>query len=188
MTRFGLAFMAALAVAVAAPADGSAQTRSGERDGNVWDVITGRRDYPDARSPDARYPDTRDRRTGVRGGGPPFCQNGQGHPVHGRQWCRDKGFGDSRAQRDWGDVILRPRRDSRLDQGGLIDVLGDVVFGRVQQRSHALGARGPLVGSWVSAPDGGQMLSIRSGSLTIAELVDANRDGHVDYVRLRRQW
>lgn len=28
-----------------------------------------------------------------RGNGPPFCRNGQGHPVHGRQWCIDKGWG-----------------------------------------------------------------------------------------------
>ena len=26
------------------------------------------------------------------GGGPAFCRSGEGHPVHGRQWCRDKGW------------------------------------------------------------------------------------------------
>jgi hypothetical protein len=28
-----------------------------------------------------------------RGNAPAFCRSGEGHPVHGRQWCRDKGFG-----------------------------------------------------------------------------------------------
>lgn len=26
-------------------------------------------------------------------GGPPFCRNGTGHPVHGMQWCREREFG-----------------------------------------------------------------------------------------------
>src|SRR5688572_761577 len=25
--------------------------------------------------------------------GPPFCRNGEGHPVFGMQWCEEKGFG-----------------------------------------------------------------------------------------------
>lgn len=28
----------------------------------------------------------------ARGGGPPFCQNGNGHPVHGWRWCVEKGY------------------------------------------------------------------------------------------------
>lgn len=40
---------------------------------------------------------------GNQGGdrGPAFCRSGQGHPVHGRRWCIEKGFG------------LGPYRDSR---------------------------------------------------------------------------
>lgn len=26
------------------------------------------------------------------GNGPAFCRSGEGHPVHERQWCRDKGW------------------------------------------------------------------------------------------------
>lgn len=26
------------------------------------------------------------------GNGPAFCRNGQGHPVHGREWCRQRGW------------------------------------------------------------------------------------------------
>lgn len=32
-------------------------------------------------------------RRGKRGRGPKFCRNGEGHPVHGRDWCIEKGFG-----------------------------------------------------------------------------------------------
>ena len=28
-----------------------------------------------------------------RAGGPPFCRSGEGHPVHGRRWCEEKGYG-----------------------------------------------------------------------------------------------
>jgi len=28
------------------------------------------------------------------GNGPAFCRNGQGHPVHGWEWCRQKGWGE----------------------------------------------------------------------------------------------
>lgn len=53
------------------------------------------------RRDDDRRDDRRDRRAieryedrrGEADRGPPFCRNGQGHPVHGRQWCVDKGFG-----------------------------------------------------------------------------------------------
>lgn len=27
------------------------------------------------------------------GNGPPFCRSGAGHPVHGRRWCLEKGWG-----------------------------------------------------------------------------------------------
>ena len=30
------------------------------------------------------------------GNGPAFCRNGQGHPVYGWEWCRQKGWGDDR--------------------------------------------------------------------------------------------
>lgn len=28
---------------------------------------------------------------------PAFCRNGEGHPVHGWEWCREKGWGDGAA-------------------------------------------------------------------------------------------
>jgi hypothetical protein len=29
---------------------------------------------------------------GGRGGGPAFCRSGAGHPVFGREWCRERGW------------------------------------------------------------------------------------------------
>ena len=47
------------------------------------------------------------------GNGPAFCRSGAGHPVHGWQWCRDKGWDSSnrsvwntRDRRDDGRVIV----------------------------------------------------------------------------------
>jgi hypothetical protein len=188
MGKSGFALIAVLVLAVAAPQQIEAQGPLGQRqtqrdrdmdrdrrdrDGrDVWDVVLGRRG---------------DSRAGGPGGGPPFCQNGQGHPVFGRDWGYQQGFGVGRGG-DLGDIIFRsPGRDRRLNQGGLIDVLGDVVFGRVQERSRTLGARDPLYGRWHAAPGGGQALSIRSGDLIIAELVDQTLDGRVDLFRLRRE-
>jgi hypothetical protein len=58
------------------------------------------------------------------GGGPAFCRSGAGHPVHGRQWCRDKGWDSSNrsiwgSRRDDGRIIVldpRDRDDDRDDR------------------------------------------------------------------------
>lgn len=159
----------------------------------IGDIIFGRDD--DARSRrdrdrrDDRRADRRDRND--RGNGPPFCRNGQGHPVHGQQWCRDKGFGSDRGVvwRDGGlgDIIFgSPRGTDRqrrgaVDQGGLIDVLGDVVFGRVDDQRRRLGGSAPLEGRWMQPRDGMRVLQIRSGGVPVAELTDVDGDGRVDY-------
>jgi hypothetical protein len=176
MGRIGFALLALLTVAVVGPTDLDAQgrgqpqrggpDRDRNRAGDVWDVLGSRSGRDDR-----------------RGGGPPFCQNGQGHPVHGRQWCRDKGFGSGYGLED---IIFRnPRRNGRLNERGVLEQIGDVIFGRVQRRGYELGAREPLHGTWAAAPGGGQMLTIRSGSMIIAELIDQTLDGRVDVLRLR---
>lgn len=50
-------------------------------------------------------------RRGAQGGGPPFCRNGSGHPVHGMEWCREKGFAPSRYEER-----RQYRRDRRYDR------------------------------------------------------------------------
>ncbi len=131
-----------------------------------------------------------DRRPNARqGNGPPFCRNGQGHPVHGTKWCRDKGWGQDGGWRDvsWEDVILGPRdrrieRTPRLDRGGLLDVLGDVVLGRLERQGRDVGD-GALTGRFIEGRT--RVLQIRAGDVPLAELLDADRDGRVDRVLLR---
>lgn len=53
----------------------------------------------------------RDRVNERRGRGPAFCRTGEGHPVFGRQWCRDKGFGLGVDRRDRDDRIYDRRGD-----------------------------------------------------------------------------
>jgi hypothetical protein len=103
MTRISL--VATLAVAlVAVPATADAQGRGNgkgrDRDTNRPELI---RRGEDRRADDRRWDD---QRRGDRPG-PAFCRSGAGHPVHGRQWCRDKGFGLG------GDVLFG--RTGRVD-------------------------------------------------------------------------
>lgn len=122
------------------------------------------------------------------GGEPAFCRSGEGHPVWGREWCIDKGFGLGNDSGLWGratdieDVVLRrPRTDrDELDRESLADILGDIVFGRIALQSLVLGADEPLTGRWIGEPDGPRVLRIRAGDITVAELVDGNRDDRVD--------
>lgn len=125
-----------------------------------------------------------------KGNGPPFCRNGRGHPVHGWAWCVEKGwapggYGWGRAQ--WGDVILRgpaPERERRMGRGGLLDVLGRVVLGRLVDEGHRMGIDGAVDGRWLAGPRGASVLQLRMGGSPLAEIADADRDGRVDLVLL----
>ena len=46
------------------------------------------------------------------GNGPAFCRSGAGHPVHGWEWCREKGW--DRADRDRDRDRDRRSRTSRF--------------------------------------------------------------------------
>jgi hypothetical protein len=131
---------------------------------------------------DDRYDDRYDRR------GPAFCRSGEGHPVKGRQWCRDKGFGLGRERsRDvWGDIIYRDRRydDRRLDRSTLGDILGSVVLGRFDSYGRNYYGSGSLNGRWLDSRT--SVLQLYMGSTPIARLIDTNRDGRVDSVSLLR--
>lgn len=128
-----------------------------------------------------------------KGGGPSFCRDGSGHPVRGRQWCRDKGFaiGRDRWERErWDDVIFRRPRDRDRDQrpmgrSVLRDVLGDVAFGRLEERGRQHGA-GAITGRWLDE-EGASVLQLLVGTTPFARLVDTGRDGRVDTVLLRRR-
>lgn len=130
------------------------------------------------------------RRLGDRrpnGNAPAFCRSGEGHPVWGVDWCLDKGFGLGSAEGTiWSrgrvdDVIFgRTDRRDRLDRAGLLDVLGDVVFGRLALHAVSLGYAEPLTGVWVAEPDGPRILRVRSGDDDVAELLDRDRDDRVE--------
>ncbi|MFW5952377.1 MAG: hypothetical protein ACOC3J_05060 [Gemmatimonadota bacterium] len=169
------------------------------RGGTLSDIILGRTgetrrgDRGDRRDRDDRY---EDRRGADRG--PKFCRTGEGHPVFGRSWCRDKGFGDYGRggvvwrDRGWEDIILgaprdRERRSGVVNRGGLIDILGDVVLGRLEGERRRIGGGAPLEGRWLQLSNGGRVLQVRSGALPIAELSDLDGDGRVDAALVPRR-
>jgi|SRR5688572_5640358 len=124
------------------------------------------------------------------GNGPKFCRNGEGHPVYGMAWCRQKGYDTGYgvfSRVDWGDVVMRRQRDvarrGDLGRGTLQDILGSVVLGRFDRQRSRLGFSQPLYGRWVDS-DAGSVLRLLSGSQPIAQLIDRNRDGRADVVLL----
>lgn len=128
------------------------------------------------------------RRGKGKGNGPKFCQNGQGHPVHGMSWCREKGWGRGYSMRNvgWGDVILRrPREVAQRDlgRGVLQDILGRAVYGRFDQQRNRLGLDAPMTGNW-SNTSRGYLLNLFSGGVHVAEILDRNRDGRADVILL----
>ena len=116
-----------------------------------------------------------------RGNGPPFCRNGQGHPVHGMEWCQRKGW----SQAGWGNVIYRNPLPSnrRIEQPTVRDILDSVILGRLTDHSRRLGASGPIDGRTFYVGDA-SVLQLRAGGVPLAELTDWNRDGRVDLVLL----
>lgn len=155
-------------------------------------------------------------RAGKARGGPAFCRSGRGHPVKGRRWCVDKGFGlGPTARRDyrydrvrWDDVYFYdryrdprysrddryrydPRYDDRYDDryrtGGWLErVIGDAVYGRLTNQSRSLGWNEPLRGEWYEDRDG-RVLNVFSGLELLAALTDRNDDGRVDEVLMVRR-
>jgi hypothetical protein len=123
-----------------------------------------------------------------RNGAPAFCRSGEGHPVWGRDWCLDKGFGLGDGQRAWAvtrpieDIIFgRPDpRERRIEADRLGDLLGEIVLGRLAFQSVVLGGTDPLTGLWMGDTEGPRTLRVMSGSVPVAELVDYDRNGRVD--------
>lgn len=124
----------------------------------------------------------------VEEGAPSFCRSGAGHPVWGRQWCLDKGFGlgyDNDIR--WGrttrveDIVFRRVSPTgSLVGDALIGVLGQVAFDRLALHAITLGLAEPLSGRWMGEPTGPRVLMLTSGSRPVAEIVDLNRDDRAD--------
>src|SRR5687768_635596 len=139
-----------------------------DRDVGVWKVVTARETE--------------------KKGAPSFCRSGAGHPVWGRQWCIDKGFGlgDDQGVR-WAravnldNVVFRSQpTTSILGRDVLLDVLGDVVFNRLATHAITLGLAEPLAGRWIGEPVGPRVLLLTSGDRPVAEIVDVNRDNRAE--------
>ena len=203
------ALMAALAAGFMVPATTSAQVADRIRQERRRDIERDRR-YDD------RYYDRYDQR-GRAGkakgrGGPVFCRNGHGHPVHGPRWCVAKGFGlggrygyDSRIyNRRYDDyrydrvreevVIIRVPSERgrryyddyhRFDRRGLNELLGDRFFARLTSHSRSLGYDDRLSGEWFDDVDG-RVITVFAGDRPIADLIDRDRDGRAEDVRFLR--
>ena len=139
-----------------------------DRDVGVWKVVTAKETQ--------------------KKGAPSFCRSGAGHPVWGRQWCIDKGFGlgDDQGVR-WGravdlnNVVFRSQpTTSILARDVLLGVLGDVVFNRLATHAITLGLAEPLAGRWIGEPVGPRVLLLTSGDRPVAEIVDVNRDNRAE--------
>lgn len=134
---------------------------------------------------------------GVRDGAPSFCRSGEGHPVWGRQWCLDKGFGLGIQQnRYWGTtreledlVFVRQATPGTLARDVLLGLIGPVAFNRLALHALSLGYTDPLTGTWYTESTGPSVLRVNSGSWPIAELVDTNRDRRADLMLVAlRPW
>ena len=71
----------------------------------------------------------------AQGNGPAFCRSGEGHPVHGWEWCREKGWdraGANRVDRN-GRVIDRNGRVIDRD-GRVIDRDGGIIVPDTRDR------------------------------------------------------
>lgn len=179
------------------------QAQDGWWDWSLWDLAVrvdirasgAPHHVPDvvyAPAPRARPAPTRARRVKARKG-PAFCRSGAGHPVFGRRWCAEKGFGLGGPawgpirweRRHWLDALPRTRRGDRLGplgDRGLLDVLGPTVYERLHRERLRFGTRAPLTGRWLRPRSTSLVLQIRSGPVALAELTDFGGDGWFDVV------
>ena len=81
---------------------------------------------------------------------------------------------------------LRQRRDPRLTEPQLGDLLGRRVLDRLKRRGRRLGMDSALSGRWLERR-GAQVLRVTAGSQTLVELIDSDRDGRADRALLARQ-
>jgi len=145
--------------------------------------------------------------------GPPFCRSGEGHPVHGWDWCLRKGFARSHRSYRRSGVLRRDgvaRRPAaccvwrRWDRGGVhfhdggrygvgrklgehevLHILGRVV---VDDLYATVGYRrdAPLQGRWHPSTGEAQVLQVRVGRTPLAEFTDFDGDRRVDRALVAR--
>ena len=121
----------------------------------------------------------------AKANGPAFCRTGGGHPVYGRAWCVQKGFG--LGNQDWrrvdhGVIVLKHEVNVRVERAGLLEILGEILLSQLELRRAALHDDSPLTGRWLTPPDGARVLQVWAGAVPLSEVVDNDRDGSVDLV------
>jgi hypothetical protein len=170
--------------------DDKSKDKAGKRDDHGAPNVVLSQAQREARARQAREQANRNQVSkGKNGNGPAFCRSGAGHPVQGRAWCVQKGFGlgnDRWGNAGWGNVPLGGRASSRTGTatgGVLSDILGRVIYGRLQTQANNFGG-GPLTGRWVSNSGGPLLLQVQAGGRPLAEFVDGNRDGRAEVVML----
>lgn len=133
----------------------------------------------------------------VSEGSPRFCRTGSGHPVWGRQWCLDKGFGLGAENqfrwgrtRDPGDLrFLSEPASASLNRDALLALLGPVAFNRLALHAVTLGLADPLAGNWRTDNSGQRFLVVSSARRPVAEIVDFNNDRRADLMLVAlRPW
>jgi len=123
--------------------------------------------------------------------GPSFCRSGAGHPVYGRQWCLDKGFGLGNAS--WrrtrpgrirfGRVPQGPIEPVRLGAREIAEILTDIALDEIFGESRYDLDRSSLAGEWRGGSGEGLfVLELLIGDDPVAELTDTDLDGEVDVV------
>ncbi len=128
--------------------------------------------------------------------GPSFCRSGAGHPVYGRQWCLEQGFGLGEAA--WrharvgrvvfGRVPNGTIENPRLGAREIAEVLTGVVLDEIFGKSHYDLDRAQLSGSWRGgSSEGILVLEVLIGGAPVAELTDTDLDGEVDIVLIAGQ-
>jgi hypothetical protein len=123
--------------------------------------------------------------------GPAFCRSGAGHPVYGRQWCLDKGFGLGTAA--WRHAQPGRIKFERAPQGRIepvrlgareiAEILTDIALDEIFGESSYDLDRDRLAGEWRGGTDEGLLvLEVLIGDDPVAELTDTDLDGQVDIV------
>jgi hypothetical protein len=128
---------------------------------------------------------------GKQQNGPAFCRSGAGHPVYGRQWCLDHGFGLGNAS--WRKAQPGRIRFERVPQGRIettrlgwrevAGILTDVALDEIFGESHYDLDRERLAGEWRGGDTEGLLVfELMLGDDPVAELTDLDLDGQVDVV------
>jgi multidrug efflux pump subunit AcrA (membrane-fusion protein) len=127
---------------------------------------------------------------GRNGNAPAFCRSGAGHPVYGREWCRERGYGPGSGRWEstrWESILFRDqyvRRNQQLSRSALMNLLGSVALSRFESYGRQYG-NGMMSGYWLPETSS-NILQLSIGNVPIARLIDQNRDGRVDNVLLWR--